>query len=45
MMFTTDGNKTLCNKNAQDMAIVTNRGMDNKQLRKNEYKMQLYGCE
>ena len=23
MMFNTDGNKTLCNKNAQDMAIVT----------------------
>ena len=25
-MFNTDGNKTLCNKNTQDMAIVTNRG-------------------
>ena len=25
-MFNTDGNKTLCNKNARDMAIVTNRG-------------------
>jgi len=26
MMFNTDGNKTLCNKISQDMAIVTNRG-------------------
>ena len=48
----TDGNKTLCNKNTQDMAIVTEeqrirntRNMDNKKLWKNEYKMQLYACE
>ena len=26
MMFNTDGNKTLCKKISQDMAIVTNRG-------------------
>ena len=26
MMFNADGNKTLCNKNTQDVAIVTNRG-------------------
>jgi len=26
MIFSTEGNKTLRNKNAQDMATVTNRG-------------------
>jgi len=39
MMFNTDGNKTLCNKNAWDMAIVTNRGTSQIRTTSNYGKM------
>ena len=39
MMFNTDGNETLCNKNAQDMAVVTNRGTSQIQTTSNYGKM------
>jgi hypothetical protein len=39
MVFNTYGYKTLCNKNAQDMAIVTNRGTSQIQTTSNYGKI------
>ena len=39
MMFNLDWNKTFCNKNTQDMAVVTNRGASQIQTTNNYGKI------